>query len=75
MRSELMYAVSTFSAGTGCCSNAARTQAASISSEKVNPSVLRTRVIFADSSIVNLTSIRCVFPRLKGRETVSRCRA
>ena len=63
-----MYAVSTLSAGTGFCSNAARTQAASISSENVNPSVFSARAILADSSTANLTRTRCVFARLKGRE-------
>ena len=58
-----MKAVSTLSAGTAFCSNAARTQAAPMSSENVNPSVFRAREIFADSSAVNLTRSRCVCPR------------
>ena len=61
-------AVSTLSAGTGFCSNAATMEAASISSENVNPRVFRARAIFADSSAVNLTRSRCAFPEVLGTE-------
>ena len=61
-------AVSTLSAGTGFCSNAATMEAASISSENVNPRVFKARAIFADSSAVNLTRSRCAFPGVLGTE-------
>ena len=51
-------AVSTLSAVTGFCSKAATMEAASISSENVNPRVFSARATFADSSAVNLTRSR-----------------